>query len=104
MGKIFCRTGRTVKRLYVRRELDEIAGNKSRRESNMAQQLNQEPARIAARTRAPGEGVFGCLHARFEANQIFYIIRQLLIKVDEKIDATRLDARNSAQIAVEKWG
>ncbi len=44
--EVFGRTLRTFQRLQVRRQLNEVSGNKSRRESKTAEQMNQQPCRI----------------------------------------------------------
>ncbi len=50
--KIGAGSGRSFERFHVRLELNQIAGNEPRRESQMAQDLHQQPGRIAARAAA----------------------------------------------------
>lgn len=47
----------------VRGKLDEITGNKARRQAGVAQNLNQQPGGIAAGADAGGERLLGRLHA-----------------------------------------
>ena len=44
--------GRAVERLHVGRQLDQVAGHEARREPEVAQELHQQPAGVAARAAA----------------------------------------------------
>ncbi len=86
VGEVVVRAGRPVERDKVRLELDEIARHESRRQAQMAQDLRQKPARIAARARAALECLFRALHPRLHADDVFDLARQAVIEVDHEID------------------
>ena len=67
-------------------ELDEIAGHEPRGEAEIAQDLHQQPARIAARARAALERLFRGLHARLHADEIFDLARKAAVEIDDEID------------------
>ena len=48
VGEILVRAARAVERFDVGRELNQVAGNESRRQSKMPEQLHQQPGAIAA--------------------------------------------------------
>ena len=62
IGEILVGAAGAVEGFDIGHELDEIAGDKSGGQAKMAEDLNQEPGAVAARTAAKGEGLFG----RFE--------------------------------------
>ncbi len=88
--KIFFRPGRSVERLHICSELNQIARDKSRSQPQMAQELDEQPAGIAAGTRTLDERFFRRLHAGFEPDQVFDVPRQLPVEVHEKIIAPLL--------------
>ena len=48
VGEIVFGAGGAFERFYVRPQLNEVAGDEARRQTDVAQQLHQEPCRIAA--------------------------------------------------------
>ena len=48
IGEVGGGAGGAVERLHVGRELDQVAGDEARGEAEMAQDLDQQPGRIAA--------------------------------------------------------
>ena len=58
IGEIALRPGRTLERLLIGGELDEIPGREACGESEIAQDLHQQPGRVAARADAARERVF----------------------------------------------
>src|SRR5215475_3620602 len=81
IGEILFRSRRTVKGFNVRGELNQIAGDKSRRKSEVTQQLNEEPTRVPARARPSDQGLLRRLYARFQADQIFDIAGKLTVEL-----------------------
>src|ERR1043166_2490664 len=102
IGEVSFRPGRTVKRFDVGRELNQIAGDKTRGESQVAQQLNQKPTGIAARSRSLAEGFFRRLHAGFKADQVLNRVGKAAVEFDEKIYAAGFFARNRGQVACKE--
>ena len=96
IGEIDVGAGGAVERFDVGPQLDQIAGDKARRQADVAQDLHQEPRRVAARSGTGGERFLGRLHARLHADQIADQLLQALIELDQKIDGVaRLRARSS---------
>ena len=57
-------------RLHVGRELNQIAGDEARGESQMAQDLDQQPRRIAARSGSELERLLAGLDARLHPDHV----------------------------------
>ena len=68
----------------------------------MAQELDEQPAGIAAGTRTLDQRFFRRLHAGFEPDQVLDVPRQLPVEVHEKIIAALLLTRNAAEITLEE--
>ena len=70
IGEVVVRAGRAVESDPIGLELNEVAGHKPRGEAQVAQDLHQKPARIAARARTALERLLRALHARLHADDI----------------------------------
>ena len=68
----------------------------------MAQELDEQPAGIAARTRTLGERLLRRLHAGLETDQVFDVLRELPVEVHKKIIAPLLLTRNPVKITLEE--
>ena len=68
IGEVMRRTGRAIQRFNISGQLNQIARNKARRHTAVAQQLHQQPAAVAARAAGQREGLFTRLHARFHSD------------------------------------
>ncbi len=77
---------RPVERLHVGRQLDEVTADESRRQTEAAQHLDQQPGRIAARAAQFGQRFLGRLHARFETDEVLDVPAKPLVEGNEKID------------------
>ena len=86
VGEVMVGPGRPVEGDEIGLELDEIAGHEPRREAEVAQDLDQEPARIPARARAALERLFRALHAGLHADKVFDLARKPAVEVDHEID------------------
>jgi hypothetical protein len=86
--------GRSFERLHVRHELNQIARNEARRDSQVAHDLHQQPCRIAARPGAQREGLLASLHARLHADDIADFVLHQLIEADQKIHRAGGPARH----------
>ena len=89
VGEILVRAARAVERFHVGLELDQVAADEARREPEMAQQLAEQPRRIAARTAAVRQRLLRRLHAGFHADEILDVLREPLVDADEEIDRAR---------------
>ena len=59
----------------------------------MAQDLHQQPARVAAGPRAELEGLVGRLDAGLHPHQVLHLAGEALVEVDEKVDRVRARLR-----------
>ena len=64
----------------------QVARNEARGQAQVAQDLHQQPARVAAGTATQRQRFFGRLHARFHADQIFDLVLNALVQRHQKID------------------
>ena len=99
VGKIRLRSDRSIERLYVGHQLNEVAGNETRREAHVAHQLHQQGSGIAARARALRQRFLRQLHTRFEADHVLDVVSEALIDTDDEINGAATFARNAGQIA-----
>ena len=97
IGEVVVRAGGPVERDPIRLELNEVAGHEPRRETQIAQDLHQKPARIAARARAALERLLRALHPRLHADHIGDFARQAAIELDHEIDRAPKRAIDCAQ-------
>ena len=102
IGEVVRRSGGPVQRLDVRSQLNQVTRDETRGDAEVAQQLHQEPARVAARAAGERKCFFRSLHARFHADQIAHVLRQLLVEVDEEIVGLARLARNLVQVSLEQ--
>ncbi len=92
VGEIDFGAARAVERLHVALQLDQVARDEARRQAQVAQQLHQQPAAVAARAAAVDERELGRLHARLHADEIRDVLLQALIQADQKtVGGLRLD-------------
>ena len=70
VGEIGFGTSRAIQRFHVGGQLDQIAGDETRREAEVAQDLHQQPGGVAAGALGGAQGFLGRQHARFHAHDI----------------------------------
>ena len=102
VGEIGLRAGGAVERLDVGRQLDQVAGHETRRQAEMAQDLHQQPGRVAAGAGLPGQRFLGRLHPRLHPDGVADIALHLGVEGDQEIDAALLFQGNGGHIAVEQ--
>ncbi len=86
VGEILVGALRAVERVDVGAQLDQIAGDEARREAELAQDLHQQPGRVAAGAGAQRQRLLGLLHAGLHADHIADRLLQLGVELDEEID------------------
>ena len=86
VGEVDRRAGGAVERDDVGLQLDQVSGDEARGEAEMAQDLHQEPAGIAARAGARGERLLRRLHAGLHADQVADVVLQALVQPDQEGD------------------
>ena len=101
VGEILFRTGRTVQRLDVGGQLDQVAGNETRCQPEVAQHLNEQPGRVAAGAGALDQGFFRRLDAGFHADGVADVALYLGVDRDQKIDAAHRLARDAGHVLGE---
>ncbi|MCY1172907.1 hypothetical protein D9M73_130510 [compost metagenome] len=70
VGEVHFGTGRTVEAFQVGGQLNQVTRHETRGQSQVTQQLYQQPRRIATGTGGLLQGVFGRLHPRFHPDQV----------------------------------
>ena len=68
----------------------------------MAQDLDEQPGRIAARAGALGQRLLRCLHAGLHPDGVAEIALHLGIERDQKVDATDFFARDTVHVFLEQ--
>ena len=86
VGEVVVGARRPLERLGVGRELDQVAGDEARREPEVAQQLHQQPAGIAAGAACERERLLGRLHAVLEPDDVADLARQARVQVHQERD------------------
>ena len=89
--------GGTVEGLHVRDELNEVTRGETRREPEVAQELNEQPRGIAARARSQFQRLLWGLHARLHADQVTDHFRQRAVEVDQPVHRAHVLGRNRGQ-------
>jgi len=91
VGEVGRRAGGTVERLLVGGELYQIARDKARRQAEVAQDLYQQPAGVAAAAQPLLQRLFAGLHAGLEADRVVDVLLEFLVDLDQEVrDAARL--------------
>ncbi len=86
IGEIVVGAGRPVERDEIGLQLDQVAGDEARGETEMAQRLHQQPARIAARALGPGQRFLGLEHAGFEPDDIADLLLHAGVERGDEVD------------------
>ena len=89
---------RSFDRIDVGTQLNEIARDETRGETEMPEDLNQQPCRVAARSGARGQRLLRRLDARLHANDVANLLLQLRVDIDQEIDRARRLARNLGEV------
>jgi hypothetical protein len=84
IGEIAIGAGGPVERLHVGYELDQVSRREARRDAEVAQDLHEQPSRVAARAAARLERLLGRLHPRLHAHQIFHLLLQDLVEAHQE--------------------
>ena len=103
VGKVGFRTGRTIQRLDVGGELDQVAGDKAGSQAEVAQDLHQQPGGVTAGAGALGQGLLRRLHAGLHADGVANVLLQLGIEGNEKINAALLCPRDRCHVFIEQF-
>ena len=86
IGEIALRPGWTLERLLIRGELDQISGREACGEPEIAQDLHQQPARIAARAAGLHKRLVRLLHSGLHPHQVTDLVLQLVVEANQHGD------------------
>ena len=95
-------TAGTIQHALFRRQLNQIPGNESCRDSQMPENLHKQPCRVTAGTRARFKSLFACLDARIEPHHVANFVSHLSIQVDQKGDRSVSLARKALKKSLEE--
>ena len=84
--KIGGRSRWTVQGFDIRGQLDQITGYKPGGQTELSQNIDHQPGRVAARAAAQGQGLLATLDIGFQADEIADVLVELLVQTDQKID------------------
>ena len=99
VGEVGFRAGRAIERFLVGGELHQIAGDEARGQSEMSQDLHQQPGRIAAGAELACQRFFAALHAGLQADGVADVLLQVAVDVDEEIDDLLRLALDASQVS-----
>ena len=96
--KIVLDLARSLDRIDIGAQLNEVARDEAGGEPEMPQDLNQQPRRVTARSGARGQRLLRRLDARFHADDVADFLLQLRVELDQEIHRAGRLARNVGQI------
>ncbi|CAJ6391726.1 Uncharacterised protein [Burkholderia pseudomallei] len=102
IGEVGLGAARAVERLHVGCQLDQIAGHEACGEAEVAAQLHEQPAAVAARARCERKRLLGRLHARLEPHDVADVVLQPPVQRDEKVDGARRRAIDRFDIRTKR--
>ena len=102
VGEVVVGAAGAIQRLHVGGQLDQVARHKPCRQPQVAQQLHQQPARVAARAAGFLQRLLGRLHAGLQADQVANVLRHLLVQLDQKVDGALLAAVDLVQVRLHQ--
>ena len=100
VGEVRAGSGRTVERLLVRLQLNQIAGYKPGGEAAVTERLHHQPAGIAAGAGSLGQRFLGRLHPGLEPDDVADVFVDPAVEGDEEIDRAlrpAVDARDKGR-------
>lgn len=89
VGEVTFRAGRTVERFHIGLELDQVAADKARGETQMTEELHEQPGGVATGTAGELEGLFRRLHAGLEPDRVADLLGESRIELHEEIHRAR---------------
>src|ERR1700722_18769723 len=84
------RTAGTFQRALFRRQLNQIPGDEACRDSQMPENLHQQPCRVTAGPRPLFKSLLACLDARIQPRHVANFVSHPSIQVDQKGDRSAL--------------
>jgi hypothetical protein len=97
VGEVVFGAGRAVERFFVGGELYQVARDEAGCQTQMAQDLHQQPGRVATRAEGLLQRLLAALHAGFHADGVGDVALQTLVERDQEIVAVHPLARHFRQ-------
>ena len=102
VGEVDLGATRSVQRLHVALELNQVARDKASREAQMPKNLHQQPSGVTTRPRAVGQRHLRRLHAGLHADEVADVLLQLLVQFDQEVVGVLLRARHAVDVLLEQ--
>ena len=103
IGEIVVGAGRAIERHQIGLQLDQVAGDEARGKAEVAERLDQQPARIAAGAFLVAKGFLGRVDPGFEPDDVAYGALDTGIEGNEKIDGVLRPAVNVGEEGRQQW-
>src|SRR5271165_3993538 len=101
--RVLVRTVQIFQRSLVRRQLNQIPGDKACRYPELPEDLHQQPCRITAGARVSFESLLAGLNTRIQPRYVVNFVSHPSIQVDQKVDRSALLAGEVRQKSPESW-
>ncbi len=88
IGEVLAWPFRTIERLHIGLELDQVSGNEARRQPQVAQSLHQQPGGIPARSARQRQRILAGLDAGLHPDHISHHPLDALVERDQEIERT----------------
>src|SRR5580704_13968323 len=95
------RTAGTLQIALFRRQLNQIPGDEACRDSQMPEDLHEQPCRVTARPCALFKSLLACLDARIQPRHVANFVSHSAVQVDQKGNRSALLARNVLKKSLE---
>src|SRR4029450_14164169 len=93
---------RALDRIDVGAQLNEIAGDETRREAEVTENVDQQPRGVTAGPGAGGQRLFRRLNARLHPDDVADLFLQLRVELTQETDGAVGLARNLLQVSREQ--
>src|ERR1700726_2075020 len=98
--RVGLRTARTFRRFLVR-HLNQIPGDEACRDSQMSENLHEQPCRITAGSGTLFKSLLACLDARIQTRDIVNFVSHPSVQFNQKADRFVLLARKASKKSLE---
>src|ERR1700759_4172771 len=94
VGEVALDLARAFDRIDVGAKLDQVTRDETCSETEVPQNLDEQPGGIPARARTSHQRLFRCLNAWLHADDIANLFLQICVELDQEIDSRVRLARN----------
>ena len=103
VGEVVVGAGRSVERLHIGDELDQVPRGEPRRQPQVTHDLHQQPAAVAAGPAGALQRFLGRLHARLHAHEIADRVLQVAVEPHQDVDGVLAGGDRGAE-ALDEGG